>query len=64
MSATDVSKVIAVTGGASGLGLATARELSRRGARVAVIDLDGPAAEAAARDLSGESIAIGGERHR
>ena len=59
MSATDVSKVVAVTGGASGLGLATARELSRRGARVALIDLDGPAAEAAARELSGESIAIG-----
>jgi NAD(P)-dependent dehydrogenase (short-subunit alcohol dehydrogenase family) len=61
VSVTDVNKVVAVTGGASGLGHATARELSRRGARVAVIDLDGQAAEAAVRDLPGESIAIGAD---
>jgi 3-hydroxyacyl-CoA dehydrogenase / 3-hydroxy-2-methylbutyryl-CoA dehydrogenase len=37
-----------VTGGASGLGAATARELKRRGAQVAVLDLEGaPAAEGA-----------------
>ncbi|PZR69327.1 MAG: hypothetical protein DLM63_02310 [Solirubrobacterales bacterium] len=61
MSVTDANQVVAVTGGASGLGHATARELSRRGARVAVIDLDGQAAEAAVRDLPGESIAIGAD---
>jgi NAD(P)-dependent dehydrogenase (short-subunit alcohol dehydrogenase family) len=33
-------KVALVTGGASGIGLACARELSRRGARVAVADAD------------------------
>ena len=32
--------VAVVTGGASGIGLATARLLARRGARVAVLDLD------------------------
>jgi NAD(P)-dependent dehydrogenase (short-subunit alcohol dehydrogenase family) len=40
-----------VTGGASGLGAATARELLRRGARVAVLDLEGAApAEGSDRD--------------
>ncbi len=38
------SKVALVTGGASGLGLATARRLSRHGAQVAVLDLT-PAAD-------------------
>ena len=37
-----------VAGGASGLGAATARELAARGARVAVVDLDGDKAEALA----------------
>ncbi len=35
--------VAAVTGGASGIGSATARTLAARGARVAVLDLDHPA---------------------
>ncbi|MEU9593146.1 SDR family NAD(P)-dependent oxidoreductase [Streptomyces sp. NPDC048219] len=39
-----------VTGGASGIGLATARLLTRRGARVAVLDLDPGALPAADRD--------------
>lgn len=34
-------RVALVTGGASGIGLACARELSRRGARVAIADADG-----------------------
>lgn len=37
-----------VTGGASGIGLACAQRLARDGARVAVLDLDGDAADAAA----------------
>ena len=45
-----------VAGGASGLGAATARELAARGARVAVVDLDGDKAEALAGELGGEAI--------
>jgi NAD(P)-dependent dehydrogenase (short-subunit alcohol dehydrogenase family) len=42
-----------VAGGASGLGAATARELTARGARVAVVDRDGERAEALAAELDG-----------
>lgn len=35
----DTPRVVAVTGGAGGIGLATARRLLRRGCRVAVLDL-------------------------
>jgi NAD(P)-dependent dehydrogenase (short-subunit alcohol dehydrogenase family) len=40
-----------VTGGASGLGEATARELARLGAKVAVLDVNEQLAETVARDL-------------
>src|SRR5918992_2431071 len=40
-----------VAGGASGLGAATARELAARGARVAVVDLDGERGAALASEL-------------
>jgi 3-hydroxyacyl-CoA dehydrogenase / 3-hydroxy-2-methylbutyryl-CoA dehydrogenase len=40
-----------VAGGASGLGAATARELASRGARVAVVDIDGDKADALAGEL-------------
>jgi short-subunit dehydrogenase len=46
-------RVVAVTGGARGIGLATARELAGRGARVAIGDLDGKAAAAAGAALGG-----------
>jgi 3-hydroxyacyl-CoA dehydrogenase/3-hydroxy-2-methylbutyryl-CoA dehydrogenase len=46
-----------VAGGASGLGAATARELASRGARVAVVDIDGDKAEALARDLGEGGLA-------
>jgi NAD(P)-dependent dehydrogenase (short-subunit alcohol dehydrogenase family) len=46
-----------VAGGASGLGAATARELAARGARVAVVDLNGDAAEALAGELGGGAAA-------
>ncbi len=42
-------RVAAVTGGASGIGLASATHLARLGAKVALIDLDAAAAEACAR---------------
>jgi 2-hydroxycyclohexanecarboxyl-CoA dehydrogenase len=46
-----VSRVAVVTGGASGLGLAICRHLARDGRRVAVLDIDGDAAERAADRL-------------
>lgn len=41
-----------VTGGASGIGLAVARELRRRGAQVSLLDLDSESLAAAASELS------------
>ena len=45
-----------VTGGASGLGAATAQRLAGAGCRVAVLDINGKAVEASAQR-------IGGHRH-
>jgi short-subunit dehydrogenase len=45
--------VIAVTGAARGIGLATARALADRGAVVAIGDVDGPLAVGVARELGG-----------
>ena len=46
-----------VTGGASGLGAQTARELARRGAKVAVLDRNGDGAKAVAAEIGGVGIA-------
>ena len=45
-----------VTGGASGLGAATARELARRGARVAVLDRNAEGAKALAAEIGGIGV--------
>ena len=45
-----------VTGGASGLGAATARELARRGAKVAVLDRNGAGAKALAAEIGGVGL--------
>lgn len=48
-------KVAVVTGGAGGLGSASARRLSREGCRVVVVDIDGEGARKVAAELPGES---------
>ncbi|CAK7015425.1 MAG: putative oxidoreductase [Kerstersia gyiorum] len=54
----DIQGVAAlVTGGASGLGEATARELARRGARVAILDCNGEAAARVAGEIGGLGLA-------
>ncbi|MGE2692436.1 SDR family NAD(P)-dependent oxidoreductase [Mycolicibacterium pulveris] len=46
-----MNRVAVVTGGASGMGEATCHELARRGHKVAVLDLNGEAAQRVAEDL-------------
>src|ERR1700759_5882788 len=46
-----------VTGGASGLGAATARKLAAQGARVAVCDLNIKLAEELAKEIGGVAVA-------
>ncbi len=45
-----------ITGGASGIGLAMARELARRGARIVLGDMEEPALEQAVARLRGEGL--------
>ena len=47
-----------VTGGASGIGRATARRMAHQGARVAIIDRDGDAAETVANEIDGFAYAV------
>ena len=51
-------KVAVVTGGARGIGAGIARCLSAEGARVALVDIDGPDAEVTAAALGDEAIGI------
>ena len=51
-------KVIIVTGAGGGLGAGIARVCSREGAKVAVADIRGDAAENVSNDLDGESLAV------
>ena len=50
------SRVAVVTGGASGMGESTCHELGRRGHRVAVLDLNGDAAQRVAEELRAEGV--------
>lgn len=51
-------KTAIVTGGAGAIGGAVARRLSEEGCRVAVVDIDGDAAERTAASLPGEAIGL------
>ena len=51
-------KVVLVTGGARGIGHDTACRLALRGARLALLDIDGPAAERAAAAIGPGAIAL------
>jgi NAD(P)-dependent dehydrogenase (short-subunit alcohol dehydrogenase family) len=57
-------KVAVVTGGASGIGAAAAKRLSREGASVAVVDLDREAAEQVADSLGGPALAVAADVSR
>ncbi len=46
-----------ITGGASGIGAASAREFARLGARVVVADINGDGARAMAREIDGKAVA-------
>ncbi|MEV0277829.1 SDR family NAD(P)-dependent oxidoreductase [Streptomyces sp. NPDC050610] len=52
------SRRVLVTGGASGIGAATARRFVRDGARVAVLDCDGDALARFARDVPGAGLLL------
>jgi len=51
-------KVVAITGGARGIGRATAAALLRKGAKVAIGDLDAELASRTAQELGGGTVAL------
>ncbi|HEU4383625.1 MAG TPA: 3-hydroxybutyrate dehydrogenase [Anaeromyxobacteraceae bacterium] len=57
MAGTLQGKVAFITGAAQGIGLQVARDFAREGAVVAVADLNGQAAKAAAAELGGLGVA-------
>lgn len=58
----QVSRVAVVTGGGSGMGRAICQHLARRGDEVAVLDIDGEAADAVAAEIRAEGGTARGAR--
>lgn len=52
----DVARVAVVTGGASGMGEATCHELGRLGHKIAVLDINGEAAQRVSEELRAEGV--------
>src|SRR5260370_28949644 len=62
--ADSITRVAVVTWGASGMGEATWHELGRRGHKVAVLDIDGAAAQRVSEDLRADdatALAVGAD---
>ncbi len=59
MAKSLIGKVAAITGAASGIGLACARALTAAGAQVVLVDRDAGALEAACADLGSNALALG-----
>ncbi len=51
-------RIVIVTGGAGAIGAATAKAFAAEGAQVAILDVDGPAAMAAASPLGGKGLGV------
>ena len=51
-------RIVVVTGGAGGIGLAICRRVTQAGARAVVVDVDGPRAEAAAAEIGSGAVAV------
>jgi len=52
------NKIAVITGGNSGIGLSTAHEFKKQGARVIIIGRNSAAVAAAARDIGGDTIGL------